>query len=81
MASLTNILRCLDYKLIPVEYCEGCKIHKGVYETYQSIKKTILETVLALKSSAPTAQIIVTGHSMGGAIAAMVALDLLKYVG
>ena len=49
-----------------LNYVQGLKAHHGVYLAYQSIRPKLVETVLKYLPKKP--QIIITGHSLGGAL-------------
>lgn len=54
-------------------------MHSGFYRAYHctTIRPAILNAVKKAKEAYGDLDIIVTGHSMGGAIAAFCALDLI----
>ena len=64
-----NILK-MDYP-----YCDGCKIHKGFHKSYQSLAGVIIPAVVELFKKYH-AEIVVTGHSLGAAMATIAALDI-----
>lgn len=49
-----------DYPL-----CEGCKVEAGFYNNYQDLEDLIINHTKFLKSKYPTAQALLTGHSLG----------------
>lgn len=49
--------------------CTNCKIHQGFFEAYQSVATQTQNRVKALADKYPSARIIITGHSLGGALA------------
>jgi len=55
--------------------CNGCNVHEGFYAAYNSIKDKCLTAVKSLKSKYPSATVVVTGHSLGGAEALFGAVD------
>lgn len=52
--------------------CEGCHVHSGFYDAYNSLAPGILRAVF---SRNPTS-VLVTGHSLGAALAQLAAFDL-----
>ena len=57
-------------------YVTGMMVHKGFYEIYLSIREQILTW---FKTNNPS-QVFVTGHSLGGALSTICALDILTIV-
>ena len=56
--------------------CSRCKVHSGFNGAYEDLKNQVRSLVSAYRSSYPSAKLIMTGHSLGGAIASLAALDL-----
>ncbi|EGD72617.1 hypothetical protein PTSG_04353 [Salpingoeca rosetta] len=52
------------------------KVHRGFYEAYQEVKGTVDRFVESTFRQNPNYRILVTGHSLGAALAAMCSLDL-----
>mmetsp|Transcript_50856 Transcript_50856/g.115595 ORF Transcript_50856/g.115595 Transcript_50856/m.115595 type:complete len:584 (-) Transcript_50856:55-1806(-) len=65
-----NQKELVDYLFGP---CDGCKIHKGAYTGYESIRADI-KAALTKLTCGGTLQI--NGHSLGGALASVCAYDL-----
>ena len=58
------------------------KVHRGFLHYYNLIRKDVLGAVDILMSSFPAKELLVTGYSLGGALANLGALDLaFKYTG
>lgn len=53
-----------------------CEVHSGFYASYMSLRQQTRDSVLELIHKNPTYEIVVTGHSLGGAIALLAAADL-----
>lgn len=53
-------------------YIPGLRGHKGVYQAYQSVRQRIINTLKSFNSP----QIVITGHSLGGSLSTLCALDL-----
>ena len=76
-----------DLELIRVEYppCGGdwfweddCTVHKGFYKSYLAVADDVYEHVLSLLNTYSDATLEITGHSLGGALAILCALDLVE---
>lgn len=79
--SIQNWIEDLFWKQLDLDYpgMEGAKVHSGFYRAYHctTIRPAILNAVKTAKEVYGDLDTIVTGHSMGGAIAAFCALDLI----
>lgn len=73
-----NWIKCAQAALIKTDYCAGCKIHKGFWQTYLTIRERLVNSVAELKKKYQSASVLVTGHSMGGGMATFAALDFQK---
>ncbi|CAB4004098.1 mastigoneme [Paramuricea clavata] len=58
--------------------CKGCKVHTGFSKFYNSVQMHLLAKVSALSHAHPNSKVIVTGHSLGGAMATLAAVELAK---
>lgn len=76
-SNIDNWITNLNYKKVRYDKCEGCKVHQGFYKAYNESAeafKHILEKLL--KNYDNSVGIIVTGHSLGGALGVLCSLDL-----
>ncbi|TGZ84085.1 alpha/beta-hydrolase [Ascodesmis nigricans] len=77
--SFKNWITNIALILIPAPaFCKDCKIHKGFYEAYQEVQPRIQAAVEKLVKQYPGYRIVTTGHSLGGALATIAAVDLRK---
>jgi hypothetical protein len=69
-----------DVNTIMVSYpaCPGCMVHKGFFLAYQSVKQQVRDAVQGYLKQHPRAKVLVTGHSLGAALATHCALDLMS---
>ncbi len=52
------------------------RVHSGFLADFESIKAEVISRVVSFRKLYPTAKIYVTGHSLGGALAILAALEL-----
>jgi hypothetical protein len=57
--------------------CSGCQVHKGFYNAEQGIISKMLSAVQSLKAKFPSYTVVVTGHSLGAALATLTTLDFM----
>lgn len=55
--------------------CPNCAVHSGFMASWNSTKTLILPTLEALLATHPTYNLTLTGHSLGGAVAGLAALE------
>ncbi|MEO6067393.1 MAG: lipase family protein [Gemmatimonadales bacterium] len=73
----------VDLKYAQVEYAnitnysEGVRGHGGIYSTYMSIRNKLITALIPYLERNP--QILITGHSLGGGLSQICALDLSEY--
>lgn len=65
-----------DFDVVSDKTCDGCKIHKGFNIFLQSGARPIVNAVLSLKSKYSHYQVVTTGHSLGGALAVLLGVEL-----
>lgn len=61
--------------------CKGCTVHEGFYLDYLSVAAKITSVIKSLLAKYPDAKLIVTGSSLGGALATIAGLELQLQTG
>ncbi|KAJ5716654.1 Lipase class 3 [Penicillium malachiteum] len=56
--------------------CDGCEVHSGWWSSWQTVADDITSELASAVSSYPDYQLVITGHSLGAALAAISATDL-----
>ena len=67
----------VDYPYV----ADGGMTHRGFTELYASIQEDVIASVTAVKERLPDATILLTGHSLGGALAILAGPDLKERTG
>ncbi|KAL2023885.1 hypothetical protein VTK56DRAFT_662 [Thermocarpiscus australiensis] len=71
--SVRNWIADSIFVQVPCDLTPGCLAHTGFYASWGEIKPAVLAAVGAAKSANPSYKIILTGHSLGGAVATLAA--------
>jgi predicted lipase len=71
-----NWIEDFSYYQLSYNLCKGCLIHSGFYLDYLSVSPQISTALDSLTQAFPTAKVVVTGSSLGGALATVAALEL-----
>lgn len=73
-----NFVSDLDFVLVDYEGMTDSFVHLGFYYTYHMVSSSLIKAVAALQTTYPTASILVTGHSLGAALATHAAVDIKR---
>ena len=79
--SIKNWIDDIDTFYIDYPRCQGCKVHEGFYKTYQQIRAQVKTAAQDLYSKYPQSKKVVTGHSLGGALAVEAIMDIVENFG
>ena len=77
--NIQNWVTDMDLRKAPYSLCDGCEAHEGFLRTTGSVIQSVRDEAERLLHLFPTFKLIVTGHSLGAAIATLVAVDLQAY--
>ena len=76
----SNWFRDLNYFQVPYPEINGGYVHKGFYNAWNvTLKPYLMPNIEDLMLKYKGKSILVTGHSMGAAVAQIAALDIYKY--
>lgn len=56
--------------------CANCTVHAGFLKSWKNTQSTIIPTVLDLKERYPNYELVLVGHSLGGALATLAGIDM-----
>ncbi|KAK4498078.1 hypothetical protein PRZ48_010734 [Zasmidium cellare] len=69
----------VQFVALGISDCPDCKVHNGTLTAWNSVSNDVLSTMQAQLSSFPGYKPIVTGHSLGGAIASVASASLVHF--
>ncbi|CAD8081966.1 unnamed protein product [Paramecium sonneborni] len=75
---LTNWINNIKFFKQQFGDCIDCAVHLGFWETYTAISDGMINCTKTLKEKYPKSKVLITGHSLGGAIAALLAVDVTR---
>lgn len=75
-ANLDNWRSNLNVLSSPYPGVTGAKVHSGFLSAYNDVKDQVKKAITAQLGKYPNAEIFVTGHSLGGALALLAAVDI-----
>jgi hypothetical protein len=76
--SIKNWLDDFDTLMTGYPLCAGCDVHRGFYFAAQSVKTDVIGWTRALQDRFPDYSVVCTGHSLGGALATLMAVELAR---
>ncbi|PHH84102.1 hypothetical protein CDD83_2472 [Cordyceps sp. RAO-2017] len=65
----------------PRHECANCTVHMGFFESWRNAREVVLPELKALRARHPTLPVHLVGHSLGGAVACLAALELKLSLG
>ena len=77
-ADFLNWLTNIVYYRVQYADIPNTQVHSGFYTAYTAVSWTTLGALQTLLAKYPTAALMITGHSLGGALATFAALDIKR---
>jgi alpha-beta hydrolase superfamily lysophospholipase len=74
--TLSNWIADISTALIPSSLCRGCEVHQGSLDDFQTVASTLKTQIDSAQKAYPGYALVVTGHSLGGALAMLCGTDL-----
>lgn len=74
--TLSNWIANLNTALSPSSLCSGCEVHDGFWKDYQTVASTLQNKIDSAQQTYPGYALMITGHSLGGALALLCGTDL-----
>lgn len=75
-SGLRNWIADLTFLQVPCNYTTGCAVHSGFKIAWESIREYTLDFIKAAFAEYPGYTLVVTGHSLGGAVGTLAAIEL-----
>ena len=72
---MTSPAEYLPYPADDTHPCSNCTVHSGFMASWNATKEQILPTLERLKVEYPAYKLVLAGHSLGGAVAGLAALE------
>ncbi|KAL1597012.1 hypothetical protein SLS60_008594 [Paraconiothyrium brasiliense] len=77
--SIDNWVANIDFQMEDVEiFCSGCRAHSGFLESWNEVQDGVIKAVQAAQAEFPDFKVVITGHSLGGAMATIGAAALRR---
>ncbi|KAL2132308.1 hypothetical protein VTI74DRAFT_3944 [Chaetomium olivicolor] len=76
--SVRNWIADIIFVQVPCDLTAVCLVHTGFFASWAEISSRVIAAVRTAKAANPSYQVIVTGHSLGGAVGTLAAAYIRK---
>lgn len=76
--SVRNFITDVDFPATQTDICPSCTAHQGFWDSWVEARVGVLAALKTAAASHPSNRVVVTGHSLGGAIADLAAAEIRK---
>lgn len=70
-SSVENWIADLDFIKTDVDLCDGCEAHGGFWKSWESVAGQVTAHINSALSTYPGYTLVITGHSLGAAVATL----------
>jgi pimeloyl-ACP methyl ester carboxylesterase len=73
-----NFIADVNYTRVESDLCPNCLVHRGFWFSWTEARNQTLTALMSIAKAYPSYKVVVTGHSLGAAIATFCAAEVRK---